>query len=70
MVMSENEKDYLEQCLAKNMCPTCQKPMTTKVGTGQFKDGVFCSLDCQAKWHENAMIKRHLERLKKEQSDG
>jgi hypothetical protein len=63
--MAESETDYLRQCLRQNVCPTCQGPLTSKVGTGQFKDGVFCSLGCQAKWHDSAMRKRHQERTKK-----
>ena len=47
--MAENEEGYLRQCLEQNICPVCQKPITQKVGSGQLKDGAFCSLDCYAK---------------------
>jgi hypothetical protein len=63
--MSENEEYYLQQCLQKMVCPSCQKKLTNKVGSGRFKDGVFCSQDCYAKWHSGVLIKRHQERLNK-----
>lgn len=67
--MAEADKSYLNNCRDANRCPTCQGPLTTRVGTGSFKDGVFCSLECQAKWHSPAMQLRHLERLRKAKAD-
>lgn len=62
--MAENEKDYLRNCLEQNICPTCQKELSNKVGSGKLEEGTFCSLECNAKWHEAAFIKRHRDRLK------
>ena len=39
--MAESEENYLRQCLERNICPVCQKLITKKFGSGQFKDGVF-----------------------------
>jgi len=63
--MAESEEEYLRQCREKSVCPECQRPLYEKVGGGQFKDGVFCSLDCYAKWHEALLVRRHQERLQK-----
>lgn len=68
--MAENEESYLSQCRQENLCPACRKPLTNKVGSGRFKDGVFCSQACYAKWHEAAMRNRHEERMKKGRKDG
>jgi hypothetical protein len=57
--MAENEEDYLRQCLDKNICPVCQQSITKKVGSGQFKDGVFCSLKCYAEWNKALLIRQH-----------
>lgn len=67
--MAENEEDYLRQCLEQNICPACQRPITKKVGSGQLKDGVFCSLDCYGKWHQALLMRRHQDRVKKGSSD-
>lgn len=67
--MAENEEGYLRQCLEQNICPVCQKPITQKVGSGQLKDGAFCSLDCYAKWSEALLIRRHQVRIQKSKSD-
>lgn len=67
--MTENEEDYLRQCLEKNICPVYQQPVTKKFGSGQLKDGVFCSLDCYGKWNQGLLIRRHQDRVKKESSD-
>ena len=65
--MAENEKNYLQECLQKNICPTCQKTLYNKVGSGKLNEGTFCSLDCNAKWHEASLIRRHQARLKKKE---
>jgi hypothetical protein len=64
--MADDEQAYLRQCREQGLCPTCQRPLTNRVGSGQFKDGVFCSLDCSARWHAAALVKRHQERTKKD----
>jgi hypothetical protein len=68
--MAEDEASYLRECRQINVCPTCQKPIVTKVGSGRFEDGVFCSQTCYANWHAMSLQKRHLARLKKERPDG
>jgi len=67
--MADNEEDYLRQCLEKNICPVCQQPIAKKFGSGQFKDGVFCSLDCYGKWNQGLLVRRHQDRVKKEKAD-
>ena len=51
--MAENEEYYLRQCLERNICPVCQQTITKKFGSGQFKDGVFCSLNCYTEWNRH-----------------
>ncbi len=63
--MAESEEGYLRQCLEKNICPACQRTITEKFGSGQSKDGVFCSLGCYGEWHKGSLWLRHKERLKK-----
>lgn len=46
-----------------------KKPITKRVGSGQLKDGAFCSLGCYSKWNEAVLIRRHQERLQKSKSD-
>jgi len=60
--MAENDAIYLRRCLDQGICAVCQQPLTTKVGSGQFKDGVFCSLDCHARWHEALLRRQHQNR--------
>jgi hypothetical protein len=67
--MATKEDEYLRQCLEQNICPVCQQTLTKKVGSGQSKDGVFCSLDCHTKWHEAELIKRHQDRIQKSKSN-
>jgi len=67
--MAENEEDYLRRCLEQNICPACQKPITKKHGSGQFKDGVYCSLDCYKTWNEALLIRRHQDRIQKSETD-
>lgn len=55
----EDEKSYLGSCLEKNICPTCQQPIIEKFGSGQKRDGVFCSLDCVAKWRGTALARKN-----------
>ena len=67
--MAVNEEDYLRLCLEQNICPVCQKSITKKFGSGQFKDGVFCSLDCYGEWSKALLIRRHQDRVQKSKSD-
>ena len=48
--MSEQQAAYLAECLKKEIRPTCQGPLVKRHGSGQFKDGVFRSLNCEAEW--------------------
>jgi hypothetical protein len=67
--MAENEEDYLRQCLEQGICPVCQQPIVKKFGSGQLKDGVFCSLDCYGEWHKASLMRRHQDRVQKGSSD-
>jgi hypothetical protein len=62
--MAESVDQYLQECRAKDICPTCQKPLTNRVGSGNL---VFCSLDCDVKWRAPDFIMRHFERLRQAQ---
>jgi hypothetical protein len=67
--MAGNEEVYLRQCLEQNICPVCQQTITKKFGSGQFKDGVFCSLKCYTEWNKTLLIRRHQDNLQKDKSD-
>ena len=67
--MAENEEEYLRQCLERNICPVCQQSITKKFGSGQFTEGVFCSLNCYAEWNKALLIRRHQDKAQKSKSD-
>jgi hypothetical protein len=44
---------------ASGTCPECGKPLdTAAVGSGSLSDGVFCSLACLARFHEEYIRER------------
>jgi hypothetical protein len=47
-------KNLIEWGLENNKCPACKKDIdeVNGVGTGQFKEGIFCSLDCYIAFYE------------------
>lgn len=51
----EARRRRIEEALAADACANCLKPLGDgeRVGTGRFRDGVFCGLECQAKFHED-----------------
>lgn len=51
--MAESEENYLRTCLDRSICPFCKRevPPGQRVGSGARCDGVFCSLDCYARYH-------------------
>ena len=67
--MAENEDDYLRQCLEENICPVCHQAIIKKFGSGQFKDGVFSSLNCYTEWNKALLIRQHQDKIKKSKSD-
>ena len=67
--MAENEEVYLRQCLEQNICPVCQQLIIKKHGSGQFKDGVFCSLKCYTEWNKALLIRQHQVKVQKSKSD-
>ena len=67
--MAEIEEEYLRQCLEQNICPVCQLSITKKFGTGQFKEGVFCSLGSHAEWNKVLLVRRHQDKTQKSKSD-
>jgi hypothetical protein len=60
MPMDESEQEYLLELGKANICPNCGKaiPGGTRIGTGKKSDGIFCSLDCLAQYHETELIER------------
>jgi hypothetical protein len=67
--MTEHEENYLAICLQKTICPVCGNVLKSRVGSGSAKKGVFCSLDCYARWNEGVMQKKLQDRLKKVKPD-
>lgn len=63
--MAENEEDYLHRCFEQRICPACQKPVAKEHGSGQIKDGVFCSLSCYGDWNKEELVRRHHDRMRK-----
>jgi hypothetical protein len=63
--MAESEVTYIRECAAADICPACKKPLTARIGRGDHDDGVFCSLDCHATWHAEALIRRHRARVER-----
>lgn len=59
--MAEHERNILLDCARRGVCPACGKPTVTKIGTGRVEDGVFCSLDCNAKWRGAELVRKHQE---------
>jgi len=59
------EETYLRDCRVRQICPFCKKALGSdkRFGTGSFKDGVFCSFDCVARYRESE-IKQKLRSLK------
>ena len=52
--MDFREDEYLLALWDADVCPYCGKdiPEGTRVGSGQKRDGGFCSLDCYTRYHE------------------
>ena len=63
--MAESEKAYLLRCYEQGICPCCGKPVEsgTPVGSGKKDEGRFCSLSCQAEYHQREFVERHKKRL-------
>ena len=57
--MAEAEQGYLAQCRANGICPVCHNQLAQRIGSGKLDDGVFCSMDCYAKWHGASLVQRH-----------
>jgi len=56
--MAEVAAEYLRPCRDQNVCPACQRAIVHKCGSGQFKDGVFCSLNCYTQWNAAEIARR------------
>jgi hypothetical protein len=46
-------ESFLTEMRNRRLCPQCRKfiPSGSGVGTGRIKDGLFCCLDCYAKFY-------------------
>jgi ribosomal protein L37AE/L43A len=53
-----DKRQRIEDARRRDVCPECEKPLTDRVGTGTLADGVFCSLECQAKFHHDYFEER------------
>jgi hypothetical protein len=58
--MAQSESSYLLELWDKNTCPYCKKSFDPekRVGTGQKKQGGFCSLSCCARYYELDLLER------------
>lgn len=52
--MASDETNYLQALRKKRICPYCGNTIKAgqNIGTGDPSKGVFCSLDCFAKFYE------------------
>jgi hypothetical protein len=65
--MAINERKYLEKCLEAGICPYCKGALSRgRCGTGRTKEGVFCSLDCFARYHALTLKQKQQRLLKKD----
>lgn len=57
--------DRISEAARTNTCPRCENPLPEKaaIGTGDPKDGRFCSLDCVAVFHGDTFVERRRRRL-------
>ena len=55
--MARSEEEYLLELASKNICPYCGKPIPEgkRIGAGANRKGVFCSLDCYARYYEQEL---------------
>lgn len=54
--MKQDKERRIAAARQDETCPECGKPLPSggeRVGSGALADGVFCSLDCQAAFHED-----------------
>jgi hypothetical protein len=58
--MAFSEATHLKTLRERNECPSCHNkiPPEKRVGSGQNAGGVFCSLDCYAKYHALELIEK------------
>ena len=70
--MAEREEVYLRQCLERNVCSYCGGLLFEgkRVGMGQFKDGIFCNLSCQAEHYKLEYVRKLALMQKRPQKDG
>ena len=45
-------RESLRQAFARNICPQCCRTIDEGYGSGQIKDGLFCSLECYVAFRE------------------
>jgi hypothetical protein len=59
------EKDYLKECLDKQVCPRCGKSIQegTGIGSGKIAEGLFCSLGCYGEYYQGELLRRHKKRM-------
>jgi len=59
--MDASEKRHrIEEANGAGRCPNCGHTLGPgrRVGSGSHSDGVFCSLDCQATFHQDYYVER------------
>ena len=59
IAVADHERKLLLKCAEDGVCPLCGKPTIEKVGSGRVEDGVFCSLDCVAKWRGAELVRKY-----------
>ncbi len=56
---TKDTQQRIEEANRDGLCPRCRRPLGPgRVGSGALRDGVFCSLDCQAAFHEGYFLER------------
>jgi hypothetical protein len=60
-VAAEAKRRQIEAARRRGICPACGDPLPpppAPIGTGRRADGLFCSLDCLARYHEGYFEQR------------
>jgi hypothetical protein len=57
---AEAKRQRIAEANAMGRCPNCGQPLDTgkPVGSGRRSEGIFCSLDCLATFHEDYFRER------------
>jgi hypothetical protein len=55
----DEKKRRIAEANGAGACPNCRQPLgADATGSGAFSHGVFCSLDCEATFHQDYFEER------------